>query len=300
MPDHEPVIRSLPIDGADLQYLEYEGDGPPLILLHATGFLPWLWHPIARELAGPYRVIAPYFCDHRDAEPETGGLSWRRLAADLAALCAGLRLERPFMAGHSMGATVMAIANAVSGRLAEKLILIEPIFLPENLYGMRLRVEDHPLASKTIRRRNQWRDAAEARDYLRGKGLFKDWDQEMLDLYLRHGMVEGGTGGLELACSPRREAALFMGGMHLDPWPLLPRVACPVLVLEGGESQNRLYINLQRAVSLFPDGRLQVIPGAGHLIPMEKPGEIIRIIREFFGGAEGGRPIPPRSSIPAG
>jgi hypothetical protein len=29
-----------------------------------------------------------------------------------------------------------------------------------------------------------------------------------------------------------------MGGQHCDPWPLLETVDCPVLVVEGGESEN--------------------------------------------------------------
>ncbi|NLW66226.1 MAG: alpha/beta hydrolase, partial [Bacteriovoracaceae bacterium] len=56
-----PEILTQDIGDVDLSYLLYEGDGPTLILMHATGFLPWLWHPIARELAPSYRVIAPYF-----------------------------------------------------------------------------------------------------------------------------------------------------------------------------------------------------------------------------------------------
>jgi hypothetical protein len=40
------------IGDAEIASLRYEGEGPLLIFLHATGFLPWLWHPVARELAG--------------------------------------------------------------------------------------------------------------------------------------------------------------------------------------------------------------------------------------------------------
>ena len=49
--DHAPQVRTEIVDGASLNYLHYEGSGPDVVMLHATGFLPWLWHPIARELA---------------------------------------------------------------------------------------------------------------------------------------------------------------------------------------------------------------------------------------------------------
>lgn len=280
--DHAPQVRTEVVDGASLNYLHYEGSGPDVVMLHATGFLPWLWHPIARELAPPCRILAPYFCDHRPADPDNGGLSWQTLAEDLAAFCRQLRLERPFLVGHSMGATVMTIAAAAFGLVPRGLVLIEPIFLPEGVYEMNMGVEDHPLASKSIKRRNGWRDAAEAKEYLCSRGLFQAWDEEMLDLYIRYGLLDDGAGGLQLACSPRREAALFMGGIRLNPWPYLEKVPCPVLVIEGEKSENRSFIDLKRATSLFPRGSYRLVEEAGHLIPMERPGEIRETIRRFL------------------
>ncbi len=280
--DLKPEVRFLDIRDAEIQYLHYPGDGPALVMLHATGFLPWLWHPIARALAGRFTVLAPYFCDHRDAPPEDGGLSWQRLAEDLLAFSDGLGLERPLMVGHSMGGTVITLAAAARPGWARSLVLIEPIFLPSEFYRLNIGMDQHPLASKSIRRRNHWCDAAEARAYLREKPLFAKWDEEMLELYIRYGMAAADTGGLELVCQPRREASLFMGGIHLDPWPLLDRIDCPVLVVEGETSGNRDYIDLARAASLFPQGRFLRIERTGHLIPMERPRETVRIIRGFF------------------
>ncbi len=277
----KPLIHFHDIGDAVVQYLVYENDGPTIILLHATGFSPWLWHPIASRLARSYRVIAPYFCDHRDADPEKGGLGWMQLADDLCRLCDGLQIERPLLVGHSMGATVMTIAEAIYGPKAAGLLLIEPIFLPQEFYGIPLRVADHPLASLSIKRRNSWDDPASARAYLQAKPLFALWDEAMLDLYIKHGMVDSQAGGLELACSPPREAALFMGGMPYDPWPLMPQINCAVLIVEGGKSQNRRFMHLKDAVGLFQKGTYHLLESAGHLIPMEQPSETFRIITDF-------------------
>jgi pimeloyl-ACP methyl ester carboxylesterase len=278
----DPEIRSQDIGDADLQYLFYAGDGPTIILLHATGFLPWLWHPIARELLGSFTIIAPYFCDHRETDPAKGGLSWMKLADDLCQLCNRLGIHHPFLVGHSMGATVMALAEATYGPKASGMILIEPIFLPQDFYKFEISVDEHPLASRSIKRRNHWDDDSEARKYLRSRGLFKNWDSEMLDLYIQYGMVAGETGGLQLTCPPQKEAALFMGGMPYDPWPMLPKVSCPVLVMEGANSANRNHIDLKKAAARFPAGSYQLIEDAGHLIPMEKPAEMIQVILKFF------------------
>jgi lipase len=281
MPNHLPISLSEDIGDATLQYLLYDGAQPTIVLLHATGFLPWLWHPIARELAGTHRVIAPYFCDHRDSDLEKGGLDWMILAADLARLCDRLQIEHPILVGHSMGASVMTYAQAAFGLNAAGMILIEPIFFPEDYYRMDIGPQDHPLAARSLKRRNRWENAAEVKAYLKTKALFANWEEEFLDLYIEHGTVESDAVGLELTCAPPREAAIFMGGLSRDPWPLLPEIHCPVLVLEGAVSVNRDLIDLSAAASRFPNGRYRCITGAGHLIPMEKPLEIFNIIVEF-------------------
>jgi lipase len=282
MKDIHPEILKLRIGDVDIQYLSYPGDGPHLVLMHATGFNPWLWHPIARRLADRYRIIAPYFCDHREGEPETGGVEWKHLAQDLARLCESIHVEKPYVAGHSMGATVITIANVTFGLNAVKMILMEPILLPRVVYTTRLTLEQHPLASKSIKRRSSWADETEAINYLKSKRLFAQWDDEMMDLYVRYGMAAGKNGGLELSCQPRREAALFMGGNQYDPWPLLEKITCPVLVIEGETSENRIFIDLKKIASLIPSGTYYEMKQAGHLIPMEQPDETARIMIDFF------------------
>jgi len=284
MNNTQPLIKSCSIGDTSIEYLHYPSDGPDLLLLHATGFLPWLWHPIARSLAGSYNIVAPYFCDHRSSEPEEGGLGWDQLADDLYKFCGNLKLKSPFIAGHSMGGTVITLCAANHKIMPSGMILIEPIFLPETFYNIKITVEQHPLASKSINRRNEWSSSEEALSYLKNRKLFSKWDDEMLDLYMKYGMVTGDGGGLTLACSPRKEASLFMGGNAENPWPLLSEVTCPVLVVEGGESDNKLYIDLKKAASFFSDGSYYEVKDAGHLIPMEQPAIISGLIKKFFSG----------------
>jgi len=130
MAEQQPEVLSLEIADARIQYLAYGGDGPHLLFLHATGFLPWLWHPIARELAGDYRIVAPFFCNHRKADPDAGGHGWLDLARDLYHFCSALQIDELYCVGNSMGGTVTSLATAVFGLATQKMILIEPIILP--------------------------------------------------------------------------------------------------------------------------------------------------------------------------
>lgn len=274
--------RKADIGGVHVEYLEYPGNGPHLVMLHATGFLPWVWHPVARGLSCDYNVLAPFFCKHREPDMENGGLGWKLLARDLARLFKTLDIPKPYyLAGHSMGGAVAVLASALFGLRPEAMVLVEPIIAPEPLYSMKPTLEQHPLASKSIKRRNHWENRQEARDYLLSKKFFASWDPEVLDLYLEYAIVENGK-GLTLACQPEKEAALFLGSSQENPWPLLKNVDCPVLVLEGETTENKGFINFEEIAAAFPNGSFMEVKNAGHLIPMERPRKTQSLIRDFF------------------
>ena len=277
-----PPLEMYDVGGAQLPYLYYAGETPQILFAHATGFLPWLWHPIIEKLTPHPEAWAPYICNYRDCDPDSGGLSWDIIARDLISFCSSQNISDNLAVGHSMGATVLTIASALFGLQPRGMILIEPIFLPEDFYAMDIKLKDHPLAAQSIKRKNSWKDENAALEYLKSKSLFAGWDEQMLHFYLKYGMEKQAQGGLKLTCAPRNEAALFMGGKSTNPWPLLKKLTCPVLVLEGEKSSNKEFIDLHRAVSLLADGRYKSVPNAGHLIPMQKPKETAKIIKEFL------------------
>lgn len=280
--DSQPQICCQNLGETQLPYLLYEGEGPPLIMLHATGFSPWLWHPLAGALARSFRVVAPSLCNHRHRDPRQGGISWALLAEDIVRLCEAQHLEHPYLVGHSMGATIQLLAHGHLGLPAAALVLIEPVVFPEGFYRSPVALETHPFAVRALQRTNHWHDIAEARAYLHSRPLFQGWTEAALDLYLHHDLTEAAGGGLHLACPPEQEAALFLGGTHLDPGPSLARVACPVLLLEGAESELRGMLDFERVCSLLPACEHRRIQGAGHLIPMERPDAVRQEIETFL------------------
>jgi len=277
-----PELKTEDVGGARLPYLYYEGGARSILFAHATGFLPWLWHPVVSEFVPEYSAWAPYICNYRSCNPQEGGLSWDVIAGDLAAFCRAQKIDAPLLVGHSMGATVLAITAAAYGITPRGMVLIEPIFLPDEFYKITPTLEDHPLASKSIKRVNHWQSEDDAMSYLKSRSFFSSWDGGVLDLYKRFGMEKLPAGDMQLTCAPESEAAMFMGGWDRDPWPLLPAIQCPVLVIEGGKSPNIGLVDIQRAVRALPLGRYATVAEAGHLIPMERPVEIAGMIRNFI------------------
>ena len=54
------------------------------------------------------------------------------------------------------------------------------------------------------------------------------------------------------------------------------------IYIEGEKSVNRHLIDLKAAAAELPHGSYRLVADAGHLIPMEKPKEIIQIIADFL------------------
>jgi pimeloyl-ACP methyl ester carboxylesterase len=84
------------------------GSGEPLVLIHGLGGTKSVWRPVVDLLAAEREVVTldmPGF----GAEPELpAGVEPRavNLAAAIAERCAGLGLDRPHVAGNSLGAWV--------------------------------------------------------------------------------------------------------------------------------------------------------------------------------------------------
>ena len=55
----------------------------------------------------------------------------------------------------------------------------------------------------------------------------------------------------------------------------------PTLVVFGGEDKVVPISCGQRYVDLMPNARLQVLPGGGHCLEVEKPAELAEIVTGF-------------------
>lgn len=71
--------------------------------------------------------------------------------------------------------------------------------------------------------------------------------------------------------------------LDLDLSGLLPRIACPVLVLCGEKDRANRKASLELA-GLLESAGLQVIPKAGHEVNAEAPAALAEILRAFYGG----------------
>jgi pimeloyl-ACP methyl ester carboxylesterase len=269
--------------GGTIRYLDWGGAGPPLILIHATGFLAALWRPIAEQLSNRFRVVAVDQRGHGDSDKPDDGYRFEAFAEDLQRVIEELSLQRPIVAGHSSGGTTIVAHAARHPGIIGRAVLIEPILPRPDWYvtppGGRNNVS---LAVGARKRRAVWDSRDEAYASYRQKKTFAGWRVDVLRLYVDEGMADREDGGVELKCPPEIEGKFFEAVSHTDPWPMIEKLTVPTLVLWGSASHlhaRGLGDSLQAAL---PAARTVVVPNTTHFLPQERPDEVARLIDEFL------------------
>jgi pimeloyl-ACP methyl ester carboxylesterase len=92
------------LGGRDLAYVEIAGSEPPLVLVHGFTDTSRSFSLLAPYLSGR-RLIMPDLRGH-GASPTGDGYGVADFASDIAGLIRRLRLDRPVVVGHSLGAMV--------------------------------------------------------------------------------------------------------------------------------------------------------------------------------------------------
>jgi pimeloyl-ACP methyl ester carboxylesterase len=270
-------------DGVAIHYRDWGGRGPPLILLHATGFLAALWQPVAERLAGRFRVVTVDQRGHGDSGKPPDGYRFETFAGDLQRLIEGLALERPLAAGHSAGATIIVAHTAKHPGVIRRVVLIEPI-LPRPEWYAQSPIGDHAnsLAEGARNRRAVWPSHEALFRAYRSRRTFETWREDVLRLYVEEGTHTRDDGQVELKCPPEIEAQVFDAARYVDPWPMLAWMECPALVVWGRES-HLLGLGIERQVEdAIPQVRTVVVPGTTHFLPQERPDEVARLTEEFL------------------
>lgn len=264
-----------------LHYLDWGGDGPPLLLVHATGFHARLWDPYIDELRRHARVIAVDQRGHGDSSIPSTDFAWRRLADDMMAVIKDAEIEGCVAAGHSSGGAAVATCAARSPGSIRSLLLIDPV-LP--LRSPVNEGSDHnPLAHGARRRRARWANPNEFEEAMRGRGPFALWRPEFLHAYARHGLRQLPDGDWTLKCEPESEARVYEGVPSFDPWPELAQLKAPSVFLRATRADVRPPMHTEQTPTLIP-GCIDVPVDATHFVPMEQPELVAAALLDIMKG----------------
>jgi pimeloyl-ACP methyl ester carboxylesterase len=189
--------------------------------------------------------------------------------------------------GHSLGGILTLWAAIHRPAFFSRVILIDPVLLlPSCLRTLwllrRLGLgQRQPLVQGALRRRRIWPDQQACYEYLREKPFFDRWPDSSLTTYVESGTHSRPGGQIELVYPPEWEAHIF-ATTPLNIWRDIPHLSSPVLVIRGQFSKAFRPETEARLTHLLPQSQAVMIPDAGHLVPMEKPEETGKAIRDWL------------------
>ena len=272
---HPPPSRFVEHGDLTLAYRE-AGRGAPIVLLHGIGSSSLTWDRQFEGLSPAYRVIA------WDA-PGYGGSSIlstgdslppprvEDYADALAGLFGELEIGSAHVVGHSMGGAIAAVFAARHSSRVRGLVLAD------STRGGGVRPDEE--------REARLKDRLRALDELGPAGMARARAPRLVSAKASADLV-GRIEAVMAEVRPEgyRQAAVMLSGT--DVTKALRRVRAPTLVLCGEEDKITPVAESRAILDLLPDGRLKLIPDAGHAGHQEKPAAYNGEILAFLASAD--------------
>ncbi len=248
-----------------------EGD-EPVLLLNGGLMTMAAWQPVASVLEPSYRVVRCDFLGQllSPGEPEP------RLevhVADVIELLDSLGIERAHVIGVSFGGLVGLLLAA---RHPERVISLAAVTTTDRI------TEETREATASVRE-----DALAAADGGDGARVF---DRIVPPMY-----TEAWREAQKMALAFQRQwvAALppvwFRGVAGIlaalevaDPEPYLSKIRAPALVVAAELDQTFPLEHSRALAAAIPGARLEVVPGVGHGLVIERSGDLARILHGFL------------------
>jgi len=238
---------------------------PTLIFLHFWGGSSCTFAQVTSILSPYYRCIA---VDFRGWGASTGPQNPDRyriqdLAQDIEALILELDIKDVILVGHSMGGKVAQLI-AGRGRVKELkgVVLIAPapptpLELPSDMKEQQLVAYSSPQSAEFV-----------IRNVLSSSKL----DKKLVSM-----LVGDMMRGNDFA-----KAAWPAYGMAEDILTEAKKIDIPVLVIAAQEDRVETIEKLQKEVMKYvKTAEMVVVEASGHLLPVEAPVEVSRLVREF-------------------
>ena len=245
------------------------GSGRPLLLLHGYPLSRRIWQPQFDGLLDAAWMVAPDLRGHGDTEASEGAYSMGQLAEDAAALLEELGITQPVVVGGlSMGGyAALAFYRQFPERVAALILASTRAGAdsPEGRAGREKYVA-------TAREKGAAAIADAMLPKMFAPGTYAS--QPGLVEQVREIMAGTSVTGIAGALLGMRDRA--------DATPLLAEIDRPVLVVHGADDQLIPPSEAEAMHGHLRNSRLELVPGAGHLVNMEQPASFNAAVRNFL------------------
>lgn len=253
------------VNGLRVSY-DLAGEGETVVLIHGLGMDKGVWWQQWDPLTAKYRVLRYDVRGHGASDVPPGPYSLRLFADDLIALCDALGIASAHLVGVSMGGMIAQTAALVAPERVRSLVLCDT---SSSYVGEASRVFEEradlveregmgPIVLPTLER---W--------------LTARYRAAHSDLVDRVAVTLRNTDDNGYVAACRAVGALALGDQ-------ISRIDCPTLVIVGAEDKSTPPEMAREIASKIKGARLEIIPEAAHLVPVEAAEQFNALVLSFL------------------
>lgn len=286
------ITKWTKVHGHDVAYRQV-GAGPVLVMIHGIAGSSGTWVPVMPLLGESYTVIAPDLLGHGESAKPRGDYSLGAYASGIRDILGVLGHERATVVGHSLGGGVAMQFAYQFPQMAERLVLVgsgglgkevNPLLRALSLPGTEylLPVAFHPQIHRLV---------GAVGGVLGRFGLRADpFMGEIWNAWTRLTDVRA-----QRAFIHTIRAVIDVAGQRVSARDRLYLAhEVPTLIVWGDRDQVIPVEHAAVAHELMPGSRLELVEGAGHFLPIERPELLDRLLRDFMSTTEPATVSPQR------
>ena len=262
-------------DGGSLYVVE-AGEGPPIVLAHGVTNSIRTWvHQLETLPRAGFRAIAYDHRGHGQSVAGTAGHSVENLALDLRTVMEAYDVRGAVLVGHSMGgvavqAFVTQFPEIAAERVAGIVLLSTLATTPGGSHSTRTKRRIEQITNHAPDMGWVWNSPNLG--FLAARlGFGRDPQPSHVELVRQ----------MLAACPPATRLEAPRALIGLDLTAALPEVRIPTLVIVGTADFLTPPAQARLIAKLIPDARLEVFPGGGHMLMLERTEELDRMIVDF-------------------
>ena len=247
------------------------GTGPPLLLIHAGIADRRMWDDVMPTLSRAHRVIRFDLRGYGETPLPDGPFAY---TDDAAALLEALGISCTHVVGVSMGAGVAIDLALARPELVDRLVLVAPGLASWDWDETMSAFDD---AEEKALGRGDLDEASwlNVRFWLDGPHRGPD----DVDAGLRNKVFQMQRRAFDWE-NPAAEGSWLVADRHLK----LEQITAPTLVVAGELDQPDFGAIARHIAEGVPNARVEIIPGAAHLPPMETPEAFGSLVLDFLSG----------------
>ncbi|MEU9691916.1 alpha/beta fold hydrolase [Amycolatopsis japonica] len=273
-----PSSRRITVNGIQVN-VAVAGSGPAVLLLHGFPHTWRLWSEIIGPLSEHHRVIAPDLRGFGDSTRAAEGYDVSTLASDVESLLDALGEPSAAVVAIDAGTPVAFLLALRRPDLVRRLVLME------SLLGSLPGAEDFLAGGPP------WWFGFHSVPGL-GETVLIGHEAEYVDWFLASGtlgrgvapeirdaFVDAYTGGEALRCAFSYYRAMPVSARQIGEAVAARRLIVPTMAI-GAHPVGRALERQLRPVT--DDLTAHLLPDCGHIIPLDKPGELLRLLTPFL------------------